>query len=80
MKTDPNHPATGFSTQASDALGCTLEHFDGLTKLEAFTMAAMEGLCSQQASFDTEDQFERIGQKAVKIAEATIKALNESKP
>jgi len=41
MKTYPNEPATGFSTQCSDVTGTTLEHFNGLTKLEAFTLAAI---------------------------------------
>jgi len=81
MKTNPNDPANGFSTNASDAIGATLEYFAGLTKLEAFTMAAMQGLCaSGNEVYQVNGGYvsgDSLGVDAVRIAKATIQALNE---
>jgi hypothetical protein len=50
-------------------------HCIGLTKLEAFTMAAMQGICANsQAVFA--DGEERAAE-SVSIAKATLKALRE---
>jgi hypothetical protein len=46
----------------------------GLTKIEAFSMAAMQGLCSQPASGFTRHQ---IAQKAVDIATETLLELSK---
>lgn len=66
LKTNPNDNA--YPLFANGQLR------DGLTKLEAFTMAAMQGLC---ANPDLSKRNGEIGETAVGIAQATLRALNE---
>lgn len=57
----------------------------GLTKLEAFTMAAMQGMCEAAYARQLADEVtkpglsfrETIGYAAVQVAKATIEALNK---
>ena len=48
----------------------------GLTKLEAFTMAAMQGLCSNPNSWDVSN--ETIAGASVNLAKAALKALEKA--
>jgi len=60
----------------SDLSGCfpTIEIYpERLTKLEAFTMAAMQGLCVYRASHE-----DVLANDAVKIAKATLQAIADS--
>jgi hypothetical protein len=50
----------------------------GLTKLEAFTMAALQGVCvPDDGAIWTEETPKALGEAAVEIAKATLKALEE---
>jgi hypothetical protein len=51
--------------------------YDGLTKLEAFTMAAMQGLCANPNSWDVSN--ETIASASVNLAKATLEALEKAK-
>lgn len=57
---------------------------DGLTKLEVFAMAAMQGICSNLKHIDetykNQNQAEVIASKSLRIAEETLKSLNPSTP
>lgn len=77
MKTEPNaaaYPVIGMGYEAT-----------GLTKLEAFTMAAMQGMCEAAYARQLADEIakpglsfrETIGYAAVQVAKATIEALNK---
>jgi hypothetical protein len=60
----------------------TPSHLDGLTKREAFAMAAMQGLCANGAwhedgEDDWDDLVKRITSGSVEIADALIKELNK---
>jgi len=52
-------------------------HSPGLTKLEAFTLAAMQGLCARDIPLSSVriDQ-DHLAEEATRIAQATIEALN----
>ena len=54
----------------------------GITKLEAFTMAAMQGLCSMENKSDQvfhsiEDAYASVAKIAVGIAHATLAELSK---
>lgn len=49
------------------------QNFAGLTKLEAFTMAAMQGLCANTDWTDNTD----VGNLSVAIAKTTLDALEK---
>ena len=59
------------------------DHEKGLTKLEAFTMAAMQGLCVAVGNAImtdgalTQTQEENLAYMAASIAEATLKELSK---
>lgn len=52
----------------------------GLTKREEFAKAAMIGLLSKGMTTSTEQDHEKIGIRAVEIADKLIEALNYRKP
>jgi len=74
MKTEPNDSA--YPMVLNDDNFNSSNHQWGLSKLEAFTLAAMQGLCAASGNVYSSDQ---IGKDSVKIALKTIAALNESK-
>jgi len=51
---------------------------NGLTKREAFAMAAMQGLCANSIP-GSHHHFENLAIESVKYADALINALNEEK-
>lgn len=53
-------------------------HAPGLTKLEVFTCAALQGLCVGAEVSTLEHRILNISVDAVKIAKATIDQLNRS--
>lgn len=52
-------------------------HFQGMTKLEEFTKAAMQGLCAGIEPGITDADIKNISSAAVLIAKATIEQLNK---
>ena len=73
MKTNPDDPAHSVNTTVRFLDGRKQAMaYSGLTKLEDFTKAAMQGLCPIISLSPTE-----IADEALKIALATIDALNK---
>lgn len=72
MKTNPNDPASPVENWHDEK-----ENMPGLSKLEAFTMAAMQGLCNGYFDKGNDIKPAEIGEAAAFIAKATIQALNE---
>lgn len=59
------------------------DYTKGITKLEAFTLAAMQGLCaapnkSDQILNSSDEAWEFLATHAVKIAKATLAELSKS--
>jgi hypothetical protein len=76
MKTKPNDSASPMVL--NDDNFASANHQWGLTKLEAFTMAAMQGLCQGKKTADIKmGECVDIGECALLIAKATIEALNQ---
>jgi len=75
MKTNPNDPASPMVEQFETIQGA--QQHKGLSKLEAFTMAAMQGLCNGYFDKGNDIKPAEIGEAAAFIAKATIEALNE---
>lgn len=71
--------------QAYPVANPTSEYTSGLTKLEVFTMAAMQGLCNSAGSewingrSLTQSQVDLISRSAVWIATATLSELYKQK-
>ena len=55
----------------------TSDYWHGLTKREAFAMAAMQGLCSKQGAYD---RAEHLALDAVYQADAVLAALSAMQP
>jgi hypothetical protein len=70
MKTKPNDSASPMVL--NDDNFASANHQWGLTKLEAFTMAAMQGLLA--GTFDIRND---VGKAALYRAKQTIEALNQ---
>lgn len=78
QKTNPNDSITPivetvFSRGGNSKMKCTSA---GLTKREAFAMAAMQGIVSNHAMIDI-TSWEWLAKESVNAADAIIKALNE---
>jgi hypothetical protein len=58
-----------------------VEHYEGLTKLEDFTKAAMQGLLSNISMIDgaTESQIARIKYTSILVAESVLAELDKDK-
>lgn len=73
---DPAMPTLIYDNYSGKPNG----HYEGLTKLEAFTKAAMQGLCANSdilnQNMDWEEREHTIGRLSALIAHATIAALN----
>lgn len=82
-KTDPNAPAMPVAFDTVTGSGeVRRESVGGLTKREEFVKAAMQGLCADPAwtevgGDDLAASVAALGRCAVRIADATIAALNE---
>jgi hypothetical protein len=75
METNPNDPASPVTPEINPR-DPELSAYFGLTKLEAFTMAAMQGLCAPYYQGLNPTKPKEIAESAVFIAKATIEALN----
>lgn len=77
----PAYPRTAFNKEG--LITSDDPEFNGLTKLEAFTKAAMQGLCNSAGSewingrSLTQSQVDLISRSAVWIATATLSELSK---
>lgn len=84
MKTEPNDTANPiqYSTYPNEHIegGVFHKSYPGLTKREAFAMAAMQGICAQfNMNYQVNGGYAspQIAQDAVILADALIEALNK---
>jgi hypothetical protein len=73
MPAMPNYNADAMTLRSASRLVAS----GGLTKREAFAMAAMQGLCSKQGAYD---RAEHLALDAVYQADAVLAALSAMQP
>ena len=69
-------PAAPISEEETDRIDGSVKIYTGLTKREAFAMAAMQGLIP--ATIDLGECYDDQASHAVEMANALLKALEES--
>ena len=77
MTENKDQPATGFQEWSEDKTDYKIHY--GLTKLEAFTMAAMQGLLANHTMIDNNSlqSLEWIARTAIEQATETLKQLEQ---
>lgn len=79
--TNKDLPAYPVSEEETDRITDGITLFSGLTKLEAFTMAAMQGILGNRGMIDDVNARSSlwVSEKSLEVAIATLEALEKVK-